>query len=73
MDVNPGPSHPAELVVHVVFLVQEELQHQAMVRTCHCHLPYLEMRRYFRNRELKVFTSLPKTPELNEKQFPYFG
>ena len=47
MDVNPGPSHPAELVVHVVFLVQEELQHQAMVRTCHCHLPHLQMRQYF--------------------------
>ena len=42
MDIHPGSRHLAELVVHVVSLVEEQLQNKAMGRPCHCHLSHLD-------------------------------
>ena len=42
MDIHPGSRHLAELVVHVVSLVEEQLQNKTMGRPCHCHLSYLD-------------------------------
>ena len=42
MNINPGARHPAELVVHVVSLIQEQFQHQSMIWPSHCHFSHLE-------------------------------
>ena len=40
MNGDPGPGRLGELVVHVVGLVQEQLQHQAVVRPGQCDGPH---------------------------------
>ena len=42
MNVDPGAGRLAELVVHVVGLVQEQLQRETIVRPRHRHLPHLQ-------------------------------
>ena len=42
MNVDPGASRLAELVVHVVGLVQEQLQGETIVRPGHRDLPHLQ-------------------------------
>ena len=41
MDINPGSSCSAKLVVHVISLVQEQLQHQSMICPSDCHFSHL--------------------------------
>ena len=43
MNCDPSPGRLGELVVHVVGLVQEELQHQPVVRTGQCHFPHTNL------------------------------
>ena len=45
MNGDPRPGRLGELVVHVVGLVQEELQHQPVVRTGQCHFPHTNLDR----------------------------
>ena len=42
---DPGPCRLGELVVHVVGLVQEQLQHQAVVRPGQSHFPHGNLER----------------------------
>ena len=74
MDIHPGPRHLGQLVVHVVGLVQEQLQHKAMFRPRHCYLSHL-MRKMYTLLTIQESnnTSLPETAELKEKQLPYLG
>ena len=43
MNIDPGPGGLGELVLHVVGLVQVELQVQPVVRASHCHRLNLHM------------------------------
>ena len=43
MNVDPRPGCLGEFVLHVVGLVQVELQVQAVVRASHCHRLHLHM------------------------------
>ena len=43
MNVDPRPGGLGELVLHVVGLVQVELQVQPVVRASHCHRLHLHM------------------------------
>ena len=45
MNGDPGPGRLGELVVHVVGLVQEQLQHQAVVRPGQCHGSHTNLER----------------------------
>ena len=45
MDGDPRPGRLGELVVHVVGLVQEQLQHQAVVRPGQGHFPHSNLDR----------------------------
>ena len=64
MDGDPCPSLPAELVVHVVLLIQEHLQDEAVGRTGHRHLAHLAL---FLGPQP---TSVLAAGELKVKQFP---
>ena len=56
MDIHPGSRHLAELVVHVVSLVEEQLQNKAMGRPCHCHLSHLDC--IYKTLDLELFNYL---------------
>ena len=45
MDIHPSPRHLGQLVVHVVGLVQEQLQHQPVVRPGQSDFPHGHLER----------------------------
>ena len=78
MNGDPRPGRLGELVVHVVGLVQEELQHQAVVRPGECDFPHTNLDRSSQLEVLSVYTLQSVSTselrrELKVKQFPYFG
>ena len=64
MDGDPGPSLPAELVVHVVLLIQEHLQDEAVGCAGHRYSAHLTL---FLGQQP---TSVLAAGELKVKQFP---
>ena len=78
MDGDPRPRRLGELVVHIVGLVQEQLQHQAVVRPGEGNFPHTNLHRRDQLGDTQCLQAVFSTTsglrrELKVKQFPYFG